>query len=592
MKVNFIWLRGEDLEKPQGFQEKAFAPLFVTIDHKEGAPPRAQIILEEDGGEKGLSGGMLFFEEDKTQVPLFVGKLVGPPQRGKGCTVVVELEARHPESHDQMESLKKELRVAPYFDPLFVEDEEDFEEILAGHTLSPHWDREGAFSFSDILQGSKEIALPREALAVSDLHQRIKKTPLGEIAVDISAEWVQEYTGVVNLSTSLLNTLPERALGTLTPETLQRAWWPSGYSLKGSGYSLLRSELKPLDLRTLPAFSRSFALEPSGEAHIPCAWFLPHMLLGFSYAQKRRERVCFSLTSNLGGFGQGQDFRKETLKIRLQNIREDKKTPLWLEGHAYGEGDLIQYQGDIYACVEAHESKGYFEERCWSRCFEDQSALSDQSSPTYFLKERGRCSIAHAMERAKRALTLGARVFEVSFETDFRWMKDLDCDTTLHLEDPRLPGGRIMGKVVHYAMTFKYGLQRVRVTLLSSIGGQEKGTFLERFEDWDLGNGILVEDPRMQVPSEGILEPQNLRGEDVLTWCRVVNDLEEQNALLEGRSFQTFEEVEQFLKPHSTRLTLGLLDLNGPETLEHTIQLRVLKPWSPPQHVIMKGDEG
>jgi hypothetical protein len=75
------------------------------------------------------------------------------------------------------------------------------------------------------------------------------------------------------------------------------------------------------------------------------------------------------------------------------------------------------------------------------------------SDGVYFPTARGQQSIEYLLMVARAHLLTGARVVEVGWECPFSKVVGLSCRMNATLDDPRLPGVHVLGKIVNYAMT-------------------------------------------------------------------------------------------------------------------------------------------
>jgi hypothetical protein len=575
--------------------------LGVKVTHEEGGFPHAHILLSKaEVPHPWPEKVVIHYERNGVQKILFSGYVVKSPLKtGEHC-VTVTVTAESPQARDHLLIDQRQLKVLPSFDPLFVEEDhlDDLDEVLEGYTKLPHWDRQGVFSFSELLEGSRTLNVGDNFYQAS-LKTRIIKRPLEQVQVHLSAQWVQEYTGLVNLSPALIDALPEPFITTLTPHPLKKAWFRPGRVLAHTGYTVMQSMLVPFDPVTggvsdrYPPVSSSFFIHDRADIRVPRAWFVPHLVLGVTYRQKREESVHFTLSSSLqallpqGAIGTERAGLKK-LRFKLQDICRDDETPLWRKDQDYRIESRVQHKNQTYVCLTAHRSSEKFnaDRDHWAPSLINQSALGDRASSTYFLKPRGQQSIIHALERARVYLAIGARVFETTFEADFDAVGDIDCDTSVRLKDPRFKKGEMVGKVVAYTLTFTHGVARVRLTLRSTIGNPEAlPAVVDNGHLFETPSGIIVENPVAQRPQDGILDPRSLDGHALLEKVTVLNGVEAQNALLAGKKFGSLKEAEALVQQHPTQLTLDLKDLSSGEVLHHKMTLNVVRPWAAPTQV-------
>ena len=336
-------------------------------------------------------------------------------------------------------------------------------------------------------------------------------------------------------------------MGTLTPQSLIHNWWKGGE--KQGPYQVVRSGLESLGEE---GYSPSFSVggEPT---QLPISWFDPILLMRWTYAQKRVEEAHMILK-------QGEGPHK-SLHFTLQNVLADHKTPHWCEGSDYGVGDRMQYQGFFYTCATAHRSRDSLEMDFphWALSFKNNSALGHMGGSSYFLGQRGTLSLDHGIARAQTHWLMGQRVLRLSFEAPFHAVAGITCDHEVRLEDPRLPEGAIVGKVIGYTLHLTYGDLVARVDL--ACGAPENMPRVQK--------GAYAH----QKPQGGILEPESLSAEDLVSTLQVENGLEDQKALLEGQEFESMASLWTLLQAHPTRVSIGFKPLAHGAPLSHTIEV-------------------
>lgn len=556
--------------------------LGIKIHHTEGGFPSAHVVIAEtDKTPAPLpTHATLFYKKNGGTKVLFKGRLIVPPLKQKDRALTFELTAEPEDALDLLTLDQRPLKTLPSFDPLFVnpEHENDLDEILEGYTKLPHWNREGDFCFSDILKGSKTIEL-HDHFDQKSLKTTMIRKPIDAVSVDIKAEWIQEFTGLLNLSSCIMNALSDRMISTLTPHYVRKHWWKAGHTLPQTAYQIAQAELIPFDPfmggveSRFPSLSAPFHIGDRYPVHLPRFWFVPHLVMCFHYRQKRSETVRFTLSSPFTPHGKTPSLKK--LHFTLQNIRKDVKTPVWQGETAYEATDCIQQDGKHYECQISHRSSPRFEEdtEYWCRIFKDQSPLGNQAASSYFLTPRGEESIRHAAERAHAHLTASARVIEVTFEVPFEQVEDIDCDTSVSITDARLKGGTIRGKVVAYTFLFKHGVAVAKIRLLTTPP-MGPASSISLANVWcKTPSGILLGSPKSKTPILGIKDPHLLEGEDIFKQLKKVNGPDEQNALINGKAFSSLKEAEASLKNHPTHLSIELFPLNQQKRLHHDIQL-------------------
>lgn len=167
-----------------------------------------------------------------TLVPLFFGRIVGLPQTILFNTVKYELIARSPTYIQQKQLVAESLKVAPNYDPIFldVQKRDDPDAILEGWSSLYAVDRvTNAVSASDILIGEDGTISVQQADTFYDsVQMKLQQSPL--VAVNVKAEvtWEQQHTGYFFVG--------QWAFPTLGSEPFVGDWPKSGSNL-GGGYS-------------------------------------------------------------------------------------------------------------------------------------------------------------------------------------------------------------------------------------------------------------------------------------------------------------------------------------------------------------------
>ncbi|MBM3610497.1 MAG: hypothetical protein FJX18_03090 [Alphaproteobacteria bacterium] len=583
--IYFAWI---DPETPFNLEALSLIEedlLGVKIHHREGGFPSARVVIArtDKTPEPLPHHAVLYYEKMDQRFLLFKGSLVMAPLKRQDRCLILEFTTETDDTKPLLQIDQRALKTLPFFDPLFVDPlhSNDLDEILEAYTRLPHWDRTGSFCFSDIISGSKTINLGGN-FDQKSLKTKLLKKPLGSLSFEITAQWIQEFSGLINLSPSIMNALPDRMISTLTPHYLQKHWWKVDHSLAQTAYKIVQSDLIPFDPTVggvegrFSSLSSAFHIDDRFPVYVPRFWFLPHLVVQCNYRQKRSESVSVTVPSPFN-LSPGNSLEKK-IRLTLQNVRKDTQTPLWRAGEDYRAMDCVQKDGCHYECHDDHTASRRFDmdESYWSRTFFDKSPLTNQAASSYFLSPRGEESIIHAVERAWAYLVAGARVMEITFETSFFSIEDIDCDTTITIEDPRLPGGKISGKVAGYKILFKQGVSTARIRLLAT---SERRTCLPATyqEIWkQTPSGVLLGKPESKSPIQGILDPRLLTGDDIFKRLKTIDSPEEQNALLFDKTFPSLKEAERAVATHPTRFCLELLPLNQQKKLHHEIKIPVV----------------
>jgi hypothetical protein len=600
MSIYLIW-------KPHFLKHKENIPIFdLEISQEEGCFSKAKFLIE--AGYLLPPTGTEAMLQEENQVIIFKGALCGVPLKLEKHFCVIELIAKPIDFPQKMSRLQRESRVFPYWDALWVKNEKhnDEQEIQDVRTASLYCDRRtGNLSWSDWFEGREVLEINHNFFQES-LRMKKIRNPLHGCTVKVHAHWVQMEKGTTNLGPAIGKAFPSHKLSTYTEKALTEKWPETGKRLGRSGLWVIKSELKPVTPTSplYPPYSPPLSLSEDGDQPINYRlkrhWFKPILWVGWQYQQKRKETLSFSLYQSYQPLVPGEGEVKG-LEFTLQNINPEPQLYAWCPETYYRKDVKVCYQQNIYKCKRDHTSGLSFEEEKWffKRVF--HTPLGDPARASFFLTERGHQACEHAMERAKVELAKSARSIEISFEGSWNILKSVTTDMCIMLSDPRLPGGRVKGKVVKYSLIAKgeTGERYIHVTLLCSVGVGEVELAEEKIipsyalqgyceEDYQVHKngirrtptGLIYFSYEDQMPVESHKFGSLLRG------IELVNGPLEQEA--EMLHYHSPSALKKGLSQKPTRLRLFFKDLRTKESLDHEMTVKMASSWSAPCDVKVK----
>lgn len=525
------------------------------------------------------------------------GCLMGTPSKIEGDLAQIKLISKPRNFIESLEKLQRESRKAPYWDSLWVHPEKhnDFQEIQEVRTASLYCDRKtGQLSWSDWFEGSKTLEV-EDTIFEDSLSVKVKKQPLQACTVKVHVNWIQQERGVANLGPSLRKAFPHSRVSTYTKNSLIRKWPEPGRRLGKSGVWIIKSDLKPYypNLPFLPRFSRAITLGEDEETQtsyrLERFWFKPILWVGWTYQQRRRETLTFTLPHAVQSLSPGPGKHK-ALEFTLHNIYPDPNVYPWKADSYYPIDAKVIVKNSIYECVVDHFSSMDFNKdgENWRFLKTFAAPLESPERNSFFLTERGQAAAEHAMERAKVELAKSARALEVTFEGSWEALKDITTDMSLILTDPRLPGERIKGKVTKWTFIARgeTGEKFVRITLLCAIGE----SFISP-QAQSSSQSLSTYDSRMRQSPSGLqyfidetFEPPTREKGPLLRRVQLTNGPEDQEESLQNGHYETPKILQQALEKKATRLRLFFRDLRTKHCLEHTLSFRML-PWAAPKQV-------
>lgn len=514
------------------------------VYHQEGRLALAKIVVPKETKIPDQPWVAIAVNQQEQFDIVFRGRLMGVPQLLDDYLWELHFLADHPQQKKQIDALVESLKVAPYWDPLFVSVEKLSapEEVLEARSQTFYWDRvTGKVQTSDFLVGRQQTTL-RDCFLKGSLKTRIHKPPLDAVQVRLKAEWLQTMDGEMDVGPYLAQKFSSKMINTLTPEAFEKHW-PKPYTRLGrSGYWVYESQLKRISppstaqLNLYPQASAPFAVRQQGHHEViwrrlKRIWFKAKLVIGWQYHQKRCETVSMTLKHQWGRVPSG---RTKTLVLNLQDV-------------------------------------------------------GSRSGASFFQTDRGRQAIVHAIERAKCSLAASSRCMEIEAHLPLKEALSLTLDHSITLADESLPQGSVTGKLVAYRFVVTPEEAVAHIQIASSLG--LKVTAVERpsapsYVDERYGisvvatfyqtpSGIVFDDFHAQVPKEGVVGDL---GREVLESISVQFDGLAQSQWLQLNQYPLRDHPMTSLP--GTAFQMNFQDIQTQPVLMHHISVNIRQPWS------------
>lgn len=344
------------------------------------------------------------WDDGTTITPLFFGRLVGVPDNVLNEVIVLNFIARPRDFIVRKQIVAETLKVAPYYDPVWLDlqKRDDPDAILEAYSAVWHIDRvTHAVTISDILLGedSDEEFFPDDAFYDS-VKVSLGQPPLTAVSVTGTVTWQQQATGYINFGNRTFSSYSGDGIVSDWPKTQTQlgSGWSVAFSIavdvygvgnaltssmsyqwrnsekrhiNGDSMSLSISESKPLlppDLYISGVLSSSsqngfldpFATDSDGDpaplnipmqvqqtlTYVPRWVVNTSMIMRYDADRQRQERVHFNLRSDLQAVITDPLFTQNTEKIDVTGA--DLSEPIlnqlnWsaVAGQAVGIGQLI-----------------------------------------------------------------------------------------------------------------------------------------------------------------------------------------------------------------------------------------------------------
>ncbi|TCN30349.1 hypothetical protein [Sinorhizobium americanum] len=396
--------------------EGEFATLTIDVRNPEEGllnPSRQQWAwLSADFGD--TAGGQ----------PLFFGRLAGMPEEIVGNVVRLAFTARPADFADAKATAAEALKVAPFWDPVWITPElaDDPDAVLEARSAYWHIDRvTHAITASDALEAEDGLIDLADDVIRDSIELSFGMAPATRITCEATIGWDQAVTGTYDLKPALLaafqaaGTQTANVVSSFTGQGLMEDWPKPGANI-GGGWSFAESSIRRVDGFTVPAdyqtqiFSSRNGFFGGQKANWPCWKMIPVLTAKYDVSRSRREVVRFTLVADAQGFIADPD-EMDPLTVTLSS-------------------DLVGEPIDP----------------------SDALPIGSRRRRAYFPTARGLQSVDYLVALCRARLRDRARSVEIRGETRLINGVGFSCRKALRVEDARLPGGAATGKIISYSL--------------------------------------------------------------------------------------------------------------------------------------------
>lgn len=606
----FAWVGPNEAFDPDVHRRHDETVFRLRISQGEGEFARAE--LEIRNPRRGLlaadrlTHAFVSCDVDGSPLLLLSGRVVAFPRRMESEVITIELLAQPDDWQSRQNAFVQTLKTLPHYDPLAVPTgrTDDPAEVLAARSGLLHWNRAtGEVSLSDTLAGRQTLDLGSDIITAEI---DVGDPPVSGVDLEIECQWEQYADSVFSIDEDLREAFgPAAMVNTLTPEALESSWPSVGTTIgDNSGYTVAATTLKrvadPGDEADFPrksTFEVVNASDPSFDplvdetatkrkVDMPRVWFESTLDVRAEYRQRRIERIRASVDAGTQPLSLGRGPREE-ITLRLNDILGSKSADGWSANTQYEAGDIVLFGGRSYRCQFNHTSTSFFADReakRWLRYYTTGSPLGDRSAASYFQTDRGRQTLEHGLLRARARLAKASRCAVISVRTRLENALSIDCDHSVRVVAPNLPGGEATGKCTGYELYVdgRSGDRYADIRIECAIGDGNAGTVPTNY-NWEVGSaGVYYMSYSDQDPYERI-RPSRMNALYLLREIAVENSSEQQAAAL--KTATTTDDAEDLLNEQRTAVDVKFVPLVSEDELIHTITVEMASAWSPPKQI-------
>lgn len=394
--------------------------------------------------------------------PLFFGRLVGVPSNINREVVTLQFIARPNDFTTQKDALADTMRVAPYWDPVFLAPEQRSDPDSVLEARSEVWciDRTTHnVTTSDLLVGEDGT----ETFAASEVPYdsvdiTLKETPLRRVQVVGRVKWTQSdanNSGIVVFNSKEFGPLPTLSLLSIWPRT--------GASLGGGWVvtrGLARSDQDGITVKSSTTTGQGGTISSSGPQPEPAnaskVLTAAQLHSGSDQASAQTSGIWVVQPTVWGTLSIGYEAARSRTEQVVVEVSADVQALVTQPGE--DEVEVLPVNGtDVGLPLD----DGY------------GVPIVDVSRRSYFPTDRGLQSLEYLILIGRAALVLRSRAVEISFRCSFARAANLSLRKNAILHDDRLPtDATAVGKIIRYRIVCdgNSGDLHGEVTMACSVG--------------------------------------------------------------------------------------------------------------------------
>jgi hypothetical protein len=412
-------------------------------------------------------------DENGDTVPLFFGRLIGVPEEMAGNVIKLTFVARPTDYEDQLATLADTMRVAPWYDPVWLspDDQLDPNRVLEGYSKLWHVDRvTGLVTASDIIAGEDgTYSFADDEVFYDTLSVAYSESPARSVIVEATVDWTQRGSGTIDLTSKIIETFAAGNTGGLASiggapvngngmvsvvagDNMIKNW-PKENTSFGGNWTVGISSASLVGLPPTPPVM----IGGTGAFDVVQAW-QSYGDVGMRSALRTifdRSPGIIVQVVNHNDMSASDRVTLGRAKVEFLWIPVWRIAPVlqvnWDVERARTEVVRFTLGADVQPLLtDADEAETV---RMNIGPVDVDGYIGDARRSRYFNTEAGQDSLHNLIARARAILLYRARAIDVSFEVPFHVAAQMTCRQSGYIEDSRIPGGNAAGKVKAYAFS-------------------------------------------------------------------------------------------------------------------------------------------
>jgi len=404
-------------------------------------------------------------------IPLFHGRVVASPDNIQAESLTAMFIAKPSDYAEQKAALAATMRELPFHDPIFLEQEAvDDDTVLETRVL--HWQvdpRTLQVGVSNDLEGEDgTIEVTADDHSYAAMEVSYAEAPLRRVKVSATGDYVQRAKSEVDLTARLVKAFQDAGSGfpfplvsSFTAPGLLDAWpqpemnLGGGWSMALGSFALAATYAEPTPYSVRYTDKSDSTSIIGVEKRDQFGNTLPGYRAHEFFIGWRNYDVTFGLSPILVNFTVACEAARKRTEIVSFTMEADVQSILTDPGAAEEETitlttSLIDQPVDTDGALP----------------------IGDARRNAFFVTDRGQQSAQFLMLLSAARLLRRSRAVIVKFRTKWEFMAEIvSTRKSVHLLDPRLPGGEATGKIIDYRLTANgKGVNVAEVSIGCTIG--------------------------------------------------------------------------------------------------------------------------
>lgn len=497
--------------------------------------------------------------------PIFFGRVIGVPSNIFGEVVTITCTARPINYALQKDDLVAGLRVAPFWDPLFINPDLIDDPDVVLESRAAHWHIDPVThqsSISSVFNGEDgTITLDPDEYFDDNMQLTLNQIAATRCILKCSVSWDQTFQGNgYDMMPFILQNFGDpiamstQTMTTFTGKGLISSWPQAGASIGSSGLLVQAGKAENIGFTIAPAAALPHWLtanpdDPFFDTPLPA----PLPVGSIFFAPKITGNWYSGATA---GFSTQYEqaflplaYVKGTFIVEFNEIREftehltiELRTSVQPVVTEPGEEDVIN--------IDINGNKA-------SDFIDGVVPIGDTRRRKFFSTARGKQAIKYLLCCARAQMIIKARAAEIAFELPLEPGLEFTLRKNALIENDRLPGGEAVGKIISKELSLDgdVGMPICKITIgclvgkgeaayTESVGTPRYGSVTYMGADYQQFNSVVsLIDPAINElaftvntynANDDGLDPTHLTARDLVVSVGVQNASDEQRAQITG----------------------------------------------------------